>query len=375
MFLLGKRNTLGIVLLCTFFTLILTSCAPRQNDSASENDTKDKNVDSNDTMLPPISPIEGEFEQVYGWIKKDTICYSSKLEGVYKIYSYNIYTGKHIPLYESEAELSNVIINKKQLLIFSALSEEEGEIHIIDSKGNEILSRRLESYETDFAWNPHNENELLITTLTKEWESKVFTLDIQENVLIDFSVTTPFPQWLSMEEVMYLDWDQSNPSLYAPLKLFNLETEEENEVDLPNIYFIDQKNDYLITISSTVKEEEAVYTFYHTDLSKQGSIHVPRLSKFANWLVPNYTIYKDNFLTFSPKRNGNAETYQDSFELIEVDMESGQNKELFPDRDFEDQPIQISSDGKYCLYGYYFENMLDMETGEITPLFASDIPQ
>lgn len=374
MFPFGKRNTLGIVLLFTFFTLILSSCAPRQSDSASEKEAKDKNVNNN-TMLPPISPIEGEFEQVYGWIKKDTICYSAKLEGIYKIYAYNIYTGKHTQLYESEAELSNVMINNNQLLIYSALSEEEGEIHIIDSKGNEILSKRLESYETDFVWNPHNENELLITVFTKEWESKVSTLDIQENVLNDFPVSTPFPQWLSTEKVMYLDWNQSNPSLYAPLKIFNLETGEEKELDLSNIYYIDQKNDYLLTISSTVKEEEAVYTFYHTDFSKQGSIHVPRLSKFSNWLVPNYTIYKDKFLTFVPKQNGNAETYQDGFELLEVDMETGQSKRLFTDMDFEDQPIQISSDGNYFLLGYYFENMLNMETGEITSLFASNPSQ
>lgn len=374
MFPFGKRNTLGIVLLFTFFTLILSSCAPRQSDSASENEAKDKNVNNN-TMLPPISPIEGEFEQVYGWIKKDTICYSAKLEGVYKIYSYNIYTGKHTQLYESEAELSNVMINNNQLLIYSALSEEEGEIHIIDSKGNEILSKRLESYETDFAWNPHNENELLVTIFTKEWESKVSTLDIQENVLNDFPVSTPFPQWLSTKKIMYLDWDQSKPSLYAPLKIFNLETGEEKEIDLSNIYFIDQKNDYLLTISSTVKEEEAVYTYYHADFSKQGSIHVPRLSKFSNWLVPNYSIYKDKFLTFVPKKNGNAETYQDGFELLEVDMKTGQSKKLFTEMDFEDLPIQISSDGNYCLIGYYFENMLNMETGEITPLFASNHAQ
>lgn len=374
MFPLSKRNTLGIVLLFTFFTLIMSSCAPRQSDSASENEAKDKNVNNN-TMLPPISPIEGEFQQVYGWIKKDTICYSAKLEGVYKIYSYNIYTGKHFPLYESESELSNVIINNNQLLIYSALSDEEGEIHIIDSKGNEMLSKRLQSYETDFAWNPHNENELLITIFTKDWETKVSTLDIQENVLNDFPVSIPFPQWLSTEKIMYLDWDQSNPSLYAPLKIFNLETKEETELDLSNIYFIDQKNDYLLTISSTVKEDEGVYTFYRADLSKQASIHVPRLSKFANWLVPNYTIYKNKFLTFVPKQNGNAETYQDGFELLEVDMETGQSRKLFTNLDFEDQPIQISNDGSYCLFGYYFEKILDMETGEITPLFASNPSQ
>ena len=372
MFLIGKRNTLGIVLLFTFFTLILSSCSPRQNDSASENEAKDKNVNNN-TMLPPISPIEGEFEQVYGWIQKDTICYSAKVEGVYKIYTYNIYTWKHIPLYESDTELSNVMINNNKLLLYSALSDEEGEMHIIDAKGSEILSRKFQSYETDFAWNPHNENELLVTTFTKDWESKVFTLDIQEDVLNDFPVSTPFPQWLTTENVMYLDWDQNNPSLYAPLKIFDLETAEEKELELPNIYFIDQKNEFLFTLSSTGNEEEAVYSFYDIDLNKHGTIQVPRLSKFANWLVPNYAIYQDKLITFVPKENGNAETYQDGFELIEIDMNTGESKKIFTDTELEDQPIQISSDGKYCLFGYYLENMLEIETGEITPLFSSNI--
>ncbi|MEY8342466.1 hypothetical protein [Niallia circulans] len=372
MFPLGKRNTLGIVLLFTFFTLILSGCVPRQNNSASENEAKDKNINNN-TMLPPISPVEGDFEQVYGWIKNDTICYSAKVEGVNKIYTYNIYTGKHIPLYESVTELSNVILNKNQLLIYNALSDEEGEIHIIDMKGNEVLTRKLQSYETDFAWNPYSENELLITTFTKDWESKVSVLDIQENELSDFPVSTPFPQWQSKEKVMYLEWDQSSPSFYAPLKIFNLETKEEKEWDVPDIYFIEEKNGYLLTLSSSSKEEEAIYTFYDSELKKQGSVRLPRLSKFSNWLVPNYTFYENKFLTFVPKNSGNAETYQDGFNLVEINMETGESKKIDTEMELEDQPIQISSDGKYCLFGYYYENMLDMETGEISSLFSTTI--
>ena len=69
-------------------------------------------------------------------------------------------------MYESDTELSNVMINNNKLLLYSALSDEEGEMHIIDAKGSEILSRKFQSYETDFAWNPHNENELLVTPST-----------------------------------------------------------------------------------------------------------------------------------------------------------------------------------------------------------------
>ncbi|MEZ7793168.1 hypothetical protein [Niallia circulans] len=372
MFPLGKRNTLGIVLLFTFFTLILSGCVPRQNNSASENEAKNKNIHNN-TMLPPISPIEGDFEQVYGWIKNDTICYSAKVEGVNKIYTYNIYTGKHSPLYKSVTELSNVIINKNQLLIYNALSDEEGEIHIIDMKGNEVLTRKLQSYETDFVWNPYNENELLITTFTKDWESKVSVLDIQENELSDFSVSTPFPQWQSKEKVMYLDWDQSSPSFYAPLKLFNMETKEEKEWDVPDIYFIEEKNGYLLTLSGSSKEEEAIYTFYDSELKEQGSVRLPRLSKFSNWLIPNYTFYENKFLTFVPKNSGNAETYQDGFDLVEINMETGESQKVDTEMELEDQPIQISSDGKYILFGYYYENMLDMKTGEISSLFSTTI--
>ncbi|MEZ2717026.1 hypothetical protein [Niallia circulans] len=372
MFPLGKRNTLGIVLLFTFFTLILSGCVPRQNNSASENEAKNKNIHNN-TMLPPISPIEGDFEQVYGWIKNDTICYSAKVEGVNKIYTYNIYTGKHSPLYKSVTELSNVIINKNQLLIYNALSDEEGEIHIIDMKGNEVLTRKLQSYETDFVWNPYNENELLITTFTKDWESKVSVLDIQENELSDFPVSTPFPQWQSKEKVMYLDWDQSSPSFYAPLKLFNMETKEEKEWDVPDIYFIEEKNGYLLTLSGSSKEEEAIYTFYDSELKEQGSVRLPRLSKFSNWLIPNYTFYENKFLTFVPKNSGNAETYQDGFDLVEINMETGESQKVDTEMELEDQPIQISSDGKYILFGYYYENMLDRKTGEISSLFSTTI--
>lgn len=54
-------------------------------------------------------------------------------------------------------------------------------------------------------------------------------------------------------------------------------------------------------------------------------------------------------------------------------METGESKKIDTEMELEDQPIQISSDGKYCLFGYYYENMLDMETGEISSLFSTTI--
>ena len=365
-----KRNMLSIILLFTFFTLILSGCDLWQSDTPSDKDAKDKKTEK--TILPPISPMEGEFIQVFGWINKNTICYAAKTDNEYKLYTYNLFTGKHTPVFNSESTLANVIINDQHLLIYSVLSDAEGEIHIIDSTGKKLLSQTIQSHETEFSWNPYNENEMLITTFSEEWESKVYKLDIKESTISEFSKPTPFPRWISDKEVMYLDWDQDNPSLYAPLKIFNVESEDEKEVELQSVYYIDKKNQYLFTVSSDSENStEAIYSFYDENLEEKTSVSIPRLSKFSNWLVPNYTVYEDRLLTFVPRNAGNAETYQEGFDLTEINMGTGESEILLPDMDIEDQPIQISSDGKYCLYGYYLENTIDMETGEVIHLFPS----
>ncbi|KAB7670026.1 hypothetical protein [Bacillus sp. B1-b2] len=365
-----KRNMLAIILLFTFFTLILSSCDMRQgNTTTSDKEAKDKKTVK--TILPPISPQDGEFVQVYGWINKNIICYSAKTDTDYTVYTYNLHTGKHTSIYKSEYTLANVSINDHYLLIYNLLSDTEGEIHIIDSKGNKLFSKAITSYETSFAWNPYNENEVLITTFSKEWESKVYKLDINKSTIDEFSKSTPFPKWIATKEVMYLDWDQANPSLYAPLKIYNVESKLEREVQLNSVYFVDQSKDQLFTISSESEyANEAIYRFYDTNLEEKISVSLPRLSKFSNWTVPNYTFYDNQLITFVPKTAGDAETYQDGYDLISINMLDGERKELIAD--IEDQPLQISSDGNYCLYGYYLENLINLNTGEISYLFPSN---
>jgi len=365
-----KGNMLVTILLFTFFTLILSSCDVKQSNTPSDKEAKDRKIEK--TILPPISPSEGEFIQVFGWINNHTICYAANLKGDYELYTYNLHTGKHTSIFKSEFELANVLINDNYILVYSILSDSEGEIHIIDSTGKKLVAKTIQSHETEFSWNPYNDNEILITTFSAEWESRVYKLEIKESALSEFFKSTPFPQWISDREVMYLDWDQEDPSLYAPLKLLNTETEEEKEINLHSIYFIDKKNEFIITVSSNLdNSNEAIYSFYKEDLEKKASISIPRLSTFSNWLIPNYTIYEDQLLTFVPRKEGNADTYQDGYDLVSINMESGDTTILLPDLDIENQPIQISSDGKYCLYGYYFENLIDTETGEIINLFPS----
>lgn len=364
-----KRNMLAIILLFTFFTLILSSCDIRQSNTTSDKEAKDKKAEK--TMLPPISPLEGEFLQVYGWISKNIICYSAKTDQDYTVYTYNLQTGKHTSIYKSKNILSNVSINDHYLLIYNLLSDTEGEIHIIDAKGNKLFSKTITSYETSFAWNPYNENEVLITTFSKEWESKVYKLDIKKSKIEEFIKSTPFPKWIATKEVMYLDWDQANPSLYAPLKIYNTESQLEREVQLNSVYFVDQSKNQLFTISSESEySDEAIYRFYDTNLKEKISVSLPRLSKFSSWTVPNYTFFDNKLITFVPKEAGNADTYQDGFDLISINMINGEKKEILAD--LEDQPIQISSDGRYGLYGYYLENLIDLNTGEISYLFPAN---
>ncbi|ESU30563.1 hypothetical protein G3A_21380 [Bacillus sp. 17376] len=322
-----------------------------------------------------IVPIEiGEQEEFYksaGWLSDSEILYiTNKGESNSLLYSYNLGTGKESLLYRSEQPIITAVPSpeKKKVMIHSAASE-EGILTVIDLSGKELHSTTIQSYELNFEWNPFDENLLVVSAFSEDWDFNSYLLDLRNNNLKEIKLPEPFVRWISEGELVYQEWDEDGISLKAPLRTFSLK-ENKAETLLEDVYQFDSQGQYLMTIK--VNEEEnrefGLYEFFRNADKSVGSIEAPLLTSFSGWVVPFYDLMENgkNFIYLQATEQGEADLYDGGFDLRRYHLDTGNEEVIFTE--MANEPLSCSPSGEVCLYGFQFDKVLNIETNEIIDL-------
>lgn len=368
----SKSNiTIKIIIqisLLLVFASFLSACTLQQEAKPSPTEDIDKPNDSPsqpvDEWKLPIKVPEGEFYKIGGWLSDHQLLYITNLEQSSLVYLYNLLTGNSKLLYKSEAPVVTLQISpsKKNILIQTSPSTYEGQVTILSSEGTEIIKQSFPSFELAFEWNPYNESELLVSSFNEDWTYKMLLLDIERNKTTELSIPQPFNKWIGKEEVAFLNWDETSPSLFAPLMSKKLEAEGEAVLFTDVLHFSTYHN-MLMTV--TVKDEEqshADYTFYDKDKKQLFTFSIPHLTMFSGWLVPYYDLNESigNFITLQPLKSGEADAYSEGFELVNYDINKGESNIIL--QGLKNEPIQLSPSGEAALYGNRFEKIIDFNT-------------
>ncbi|MBT2685681.1 hypothetical protein [Bacillus sp. ISL-37] len=322
-----------------------------------------------------IVPIEmGEQEEFYksaGWLSESEILYiSNKGEGTSLLYSYNLGTGKASLLYRSEQPIITAVPSpeKKKVMIHSAASE-EGLLTVIDLTGKESYTTSIQSYELTFEWNPFDENFLVVSAFTEDWDFSSYLLDLRDNNLKEIKLPEPFVRWISEDVLVYQKWDEDGISLDAPLRTFSLK-ENKTETLLEGVYQFDSQGPYLMTVKvdEEENEESGQYAFFRNGDKSVGSIEAPLLTSFSGWVVPFYDLMDNgkNFIYLRATEQGEADLYDGGFDLLRYHLDSGNEEVIFTE--MANEPLSCSPSGEMCLYGFQFDKVLNIETNEIIDL-------
>jgi hypothetical protein len=344
--------------------------------SKSSQDAKDKNQQSSHKLKAenwklPMDIPEGEFFKVAGWYSKDQILYITNQGQTSSLYTYDLISGKSELLFKNDDPIVTAIPSptRKYILIQSSPSSYEGVITIIDRKGGVKWEHALASYELEYAWNPYNESEIMVSKFNEDWTFKVFKLDMKQKELTELSIPQPFVKWIDHKRIAYLNWDQNKPALVAPLIIKDLSSASENIVS-QNVFQFSTFKDVLLTITVNDNEEtHAIYSFFNEEYNKAVfSFSIPQLTKFSDWLVPynDFNTEKQQFLTFQPIRSGEADTYSDGFQLVSYHLKTGKSAILL--EGLKNEPLSCSPTGETCLYGGQFEKLIDLKSKKIMNL-------
>lgn len=328
-------------------------------------------IEKDDKKIIPLTISSGDFGDIVGWLTDDTVVYFTNSGQSSSVFTYNIHDGKNTTLYESDSLIVTVYIShsKEQLLIHSSPTSYEGIITVIDTIGNELATQSIISSEMTVTWNPFNEDLVLVSAFTIDWDFQVLLYNIKTKEIEELSLSQPFANWIEKEELIYLDWDSNTVSLFAPLIKQRIFEAKGKQQDFPNLYQLNTYGDLVVMISVNDEEKDkAQYTFLTKNLEPFQTLTIPHLTEFSDWLVPYQDVNLDSnlFFTLRPLYSGSADTYKDGFDLILYQMDSGVEEVLLSG--LENKPISCSPKSEYCLYGFQFENIIDLNSKKIIEL-------
>ncbi len=330
----------------------------------------DSNVEE---FVLPIQVNNGDFYTVSGWLDDHTLLYISELSHGSNVYAYDLTVGSSKLLYESNHPIISLEISpsKEYFLVHSSPASNKANIAFVNNQGEELFSKEIVSAEIEFRWNQFNKDSVLVTSFKEDWTFNTFLVNISDGSLTQVEIPQPFAYWIDESSLVYLDWDEDAPSLFASLELFNIREGSRKKI-LPNLFQVDSFGEHFLTISvQEENQEKATYTFYSDSLEEIYSFTIPHLSRFSDWLIPYYDYLpnKDTFITFQPLYYTEADIYEDGFQLALHNVKS--NEEFVLLEGMQNEPISCSPNGELCLYGYYFEKLLNLETKEIIPIVTT----
>ncbi|MBT2687088.1 hypothetical protein J7I93_02705 [Bacillus sp. ISL-47] len=328
-------------------------------------------ADNKKDSIAPIKPIAGEFQGANGWLSNETIVYTVNNGTASSVYAYNLFTGEQNLLFESSVPIAAVTIspNGKYVLIRSSPGTYESTLTVVKGNGEILMNESLSSFDLAVEWNPYNEESLLVSSFTEDWDFSSWHMDIKADTLEEIKIREPFAKWLKNDQILFLGWDSESPSLFAPLIMQTINGDNETKV-MENIFHFDASKNRVMAITvPSEKSEQAVYTFMDNNFRKLSSYTVPHLTRFSDWLVPYYDWSKDNLITFQPLYSAESDTYTGGFQLVAFDSKTGVKEVLM--EGMENTPLSCSPDGLACLAGYYLEELIMLDSKEKVPILEN----
>lgn len=322
-------------------------------------------------VIPIKLGVQEEFSKASGWLSNTEILYiSNKNESSSILYSYSLITGQSTMLYKSGQPIITAEISpKKDKVMIHSSASEEGVLTVIDLSGKELYSGKIESYELTFEWNSYNDDLLIVSAFTEEWDFNTYLLDLKENSLKELQLPEPFVRWISEDMLVYQQWDENEISLKAPLKSFSISGNHSKTL-FEDVYQFDSLGKYLLTIEVAEGENPGLglYTFTREGIHSAGSLTAPLLTSFSGWVVPFYDLMDDGkaFMYLRAKEQGEADLYEGGFDLMKYQF--GEDKEEMVFSELANEPLSCSPSGEMCLYGFQLERVMNIDTKEIIEL-------
>ncbi|SFH73084.1 hypothetical protein [Pisciglobus halotolerans] len=363
-----KTIHINWVALILVVALFLSGCHSQQPSKQNKIDKKPVKIEK--TAIP-----YSNFRKVSGWLSNDEVLIHSGSEEGDRLSSFNVLTGKTKDLFSTDAYiLTTAVSQKEQEIVFQEVADTSSKMVLIDTEGNKLqeLPIKANGY-VSLNWNKDDTSQLFIAYYHTAEELTLLNWDTKENKAEELSASSLYPSWYS--ENLYLYVDNKDDFLLESGQLYMGDVRS-NDVMLINSEVSDfflHEDTFITYTPSDFNEKELLLTYQYPFMVDKGFMTIPKVTMNERINFPYLTQAGRDTPVYGIIAKESAELEKESGEFVFGYLDFDQQK-VIPVTDVpENAPIQISENGKYCLYGWRFEYLIDNQTGKIHDLI--EIPE
>lgn len=355
-----------LLLLALAATVLLAACTAKHQQvlpsgggeadpgkaEQQEKNQKPKNGPMHDKQIKAIT--DQSAEEVFGWLDNETVVFSS--HNVLK--SHHLFSGKESVIYQTSGAITDVQVNqaKKQLLIQSAAENEGMEISLVNFKGGLLFSYQFKGYEFHTAWNPLQPDLIFLTAFNEDWTYTTFFIHAGQNKIEQLTLQIPFANWASEDSLEYIKWNNEEPETSAPLYRYNLTNGKEKKI-YDDVVAFEVFSGVRMAVKEPSAGDQGEFLFSEIESGSPLSQYFqPLLTDYSSWDPGEYDYNNKSKSFYLFNQN----------QLKKINVESGEDQIVYSNIAME--PIKLSPDGTYALYGYTFDQVISIPDKKIVNL-------
>lgn len=354
-----------VSVLLVIFAFTLIACESHQ----LQEEKNDRHQEEQVKREIQTAEVEANFfQQVVSWFEDDSILYINNTSDGAELVQFNLYDGTSTIFFQTNYPIVQVIPNQNFELFYiqTSPSSYEATMYIVDKEGETLFEKSFSSYDVFLRWSPYSESQFILTKFYEDWTFDTVLFDIVKGMEIENVVNVPFMEWAALHKVSYIDWNSDEPELSAPLYVKDIQTKETKKIADDVIGHAYTPNHFVLLQEYQDKSASGRLSIWDITAEKVvREFEVPLIAQYSQWLFPYYEISSESeeFYTFVPADIMNENP---SFHLKRYDLNTGEETTILTN--VLNEPILLSPNGEYILYGYRFEKVVDLNEKSVIPI-------
>ncbi|MGF7532597.1 hypothetical protein AAGG74_02435 [Bacillus mexicanus] len=345
------RSVCFILLSALLFSL--SACEPSHQQQQQAAEAKDEEKD-----IIPLSAEKADGAE--GWLNNSTILYTASDPTKTELFAYCIFTGKAKKLYQTDGQIVDVQINpEKQMILLQITHSQKTAVVLLNANGKMLYKKDYETYELEAAWNQYDPYQIMVTVFSENWDFHTYQVNAKKDESSLSPVQVPFIHWTSKNTFDYIKGGRDDKS--GPIYAYDTASKAEQKLE-DDVLFFDSFQHMRFIVKSAAGQK-GTYHFKTPQTKSPVTAELPLQMKYTSLAPMEYDYDEAKGLFYTFKESG------DAYKLAAVDVASGKTKDLFSLPHME--PIQISPNGKYALYGFHFERIILLKSHETKQLIIN----
>lgn len=360
-----NSNVTFLMFCCCLF---LFACQAEPNETDEQNDLPEE---EETYSLTPIDIQYESFQKVIGWLSEETLLVHTGTTESHELVAYHIFSGEKNPIYSEDSFLLSVEISQaRDKIVIQEVGDDFSQLKVISVTGETIESIAFDytSYAT-IDWNPTNDETLFVSHYNFDHvlESEVIQVyiwSIDDNSLTAKDIPSLTPKWYSANVYLYVDELETNALYIGDIR----EDQEDLMINRDIVDFYLNMDTFLGIVESDI-QDNVLHVFHeYPFLVGEKVISIPKVTSNGYPVRPPLTQSARNGDIYGvlPDYSFSLDEELGEYHLARLDFETETTEEIMALP--QEAPIELSPTEEYLLYGWRFENIIDLTSLEMIPL-------